>query len=215
MGLYVVRVCDYTRALGGVCTRMCLRNTVPRMLSMNIVHVGVSLLMLMSAQVAADDTTKDTSSVSPEKPQVAVFEGHNPVKTEITSREQENEQKNKRKNERKRVKRVHTVEKVRIPQKKVIEIGRQMAKQRGWTGRQWQALYQLWQKESGWNPNAVNPSSGAYGIPQALPGGKMRSVGSDWRNNPRTQIAWGMNYIAKRYGSPLKAWQHSQANNWY
>jgi membrane-bound lytic murein transglycosylase MltF len=96
-----------------------------------------------------------------------------------------------------------------------MTLGKQMAAERGWTGHEWQALAQLWDQESGWNPRAQNPHSGAYGIPQALPGSKMRSAGSDWRTNPRTQIEWGLNYIAGRYGSPAAALNHYNKNNWY
>lgn len=77
------------------------------------------------------------------------------------------------------------------------------------------ALDNLWTKESGWNHQAQNPSSGAYGIPQALPGDKMASVGDDWQTNPATQIRWGLGYIRDRYGDPNGAWAHFQANNWY
>ena len=70
-------------------------------------------------------------------------------------------------------------------------------------------------KESGWNTSASNGSSGAYGIPQSLPGSKMASAGSDWQTNPATQIKWGLGYIQERYGSPCAAWGHSQATNWY
>jgi hypothetical protein len=77
------------------------------------------------------------------------------------------------------------------------------------------ALDQLWAHESGWNQFAENPSSGAYGIPQALPGSKMVSAGADWRTNPATQITWGLGYIRDRYGSPSAAWSFWQANNWY
>jgi hypothetical protein len=76
-------------------------------------------------------------------------------------------------------------------------------------------LNKLWDKESGWNHKAENPSSGAYGIPQALPGDKMASVASDWRTNPATQITWGLGYIKGRYGTPCSAWQHSQNVGWY
>ena len=96
-----------------------------------------------------------------------------------------------------------------------VEVGKAMAAARGWVGSQWDALYQLWMKESGWRVNADNPTSSAYGIPQALPGSKMSSFGADWRTNPHTQIGWGLNYIAQRYGSPRAAWAHSQAHNWY
>lgn len=85
----------------------------------------------------------------------------------------------------------------------------------GWGRTQYRCLLRLWNKESGWNHRARNPSSGAYGIPQALPGYKMRSAGADWRTNPNTQIRWGLNYIAARYGSPCVAWYHSQRTNWY
>ncbi|WP_242496387.1 G5 domain-containing protein [Xylanimonas protaetiae] len=94
-------------------------------------------------------------------------------------------------------------------------IGQELAAARGWTGSQWQCLDSLFQKESGWNPSAQNKSSGAYGIPQALPGSKMGSVASDWRTNPATQITWGLNYIAGRYGTPCGAWSHSQSSGWY
>jgi hypothetical protein len=76
-------------------------------------------------------------------------------------------------------------------------------------------LEPLWQKESGWNHLAQNPSSGAYGIPQSLPGSKMASHGSDWQTNPATQIAWGIDYIKGRYGTPCGAWAHSQSVGWY
>ena len=94
-------------------------------------------------------------------------------------------------------------------------IGQQLAARRGWTGSQWTCLYDLWMHESGWNHLASNGSSGAYGIPQALPGSKMGSVASDWMTNPATQITWGLNYIQGRYGTPCGAFGHWQANNWY
>jgi LysM repeat protein len=71
------------------------------------------------------------------------------------------------------------------------------------------------QRESGWNPRATNPSSGAYGLMQALPGSRMASVGADWRTNPLTQLKWGLNYMNERYGSPCQAWNFWQAHNWY
>ena len=69
--------------------------------------------------------------------------------------------------------------------------------------------------ESGWNVEAVNPSSGSYGLGQALPASKMASEGADWRTNPVTQIKWALNYMDSRYGSPNAAWQFWQAHNWY
>lgn len=85
----------------------------------------------------------------------------------------------------------------------------------GWSGSEMSCLDSLWSKESGWQVNADNPTSSAYGIPQALPGSKMASAGADWATNPATQIEWGLGYIEDRYGSPCAAWGHSQANNWY
>jgi hypothetical protein len=93
-------------------------------------------------------------------------------------------------------------------------IARQLLAARGWSG-QFSCLNSLWQRESGWNPRAMNPSSGAYGIPQALPGGKMSSAGADWRTNPATQIRWGLSYIASTYRTPCGAWAHSQSHGWY
>jgi hypothetical protein len=72
----------------------------------------------------------------------------------------------------------------------------------------------IWSGESGWRVHAANPS-GAYGIPQALPGSKMASAGPDWQNNAGTQIKWGLEYIAKRYGTACAAWSFKQANGWY
>ncbi|MCE1179182.1 MAG: hypothetical protein LWW86_09185 [Micrococcales bacterium] len=85
----------------------------------------------------------------------------------------------------------------------------------GWGEDQFSCLNSLWMKESGWNFRATNPSSGAYGIPQSLPGSKMATFGSDWQTNPVTQIKWGLDYIKGRYGTPCAAWGHSQSVNWY
>jgi hypothetical protein len=80
---------------------------------------------------------------------------------------------------------------------------------------QFQCFSNIVDHESDWNYQAVNPSSGAYGLFQALPGSKMSSVGSDWQTNPATQIKWGLNYMNSRYGSPCDAWSFWQANSWY
>jgi uncharacterized protein YabE (DUF348 family) len=93
-------------------------------------------------------------------------------------------------------------------------IGKQLAAQRGWGADQFSCLYQLWNNESGWRVDATN-ASGAYGIPQALPGDKMAAYGSDWQTNPSTQIKWGLGYIAGRYGTPCDAWSFWQSNGWY
>ena len=93
-------------------------------------------------------------------------------------------------------------------------LGAKMAAARGWTGVQWQCLDSVWTHESGWAVLAEN-GSGAYGIPQATPGAKMASAGSDWRTNPATQIAWGLSYIAVAYGNPCGAWSFWQSHYWY
>jgi hypothetical protein len=80
---------------------------------------------------------------------------------------------------------------------------------------QFPCLDKLWKKESGWNHRAYNSGSGAYGIPQALPGDKMATVASDWKTNPATQIKWGLGYIEGRYNTPCNAWSHSQSTGWY
>nr|WP_250649172.1 MULTISPECIES: G5 domain-containing protein [unclassified Actinomyces] len=85
----------------------------------------------------------------------------------------------------------------------------------GWDDAEFQCLVSLWQRESGWSYQAQNPSSGAYGIPQALPGSKMATVAADWATNPVTQITWGLQYIEGRYGSPCSAWAHSNSVGWY
>lgn len=87
----------------------------------------------------------------------------------------------------------------------------------GWGLGEYPPLVQLWEHESGWNPYALNKSSGAYGIPQALPASKMASAGADWRTNPATQIRWGLGYIKGRYGSPGRAWSawQSRSPHWY
>ncbi|EST39026.1 hypothetical protein N566_04295 [Streptomycetaceae bacterium MP113-05] len=80
---------------------------------------------------------------------------------------------------------------------------------------QYQCFSNIVDHESGWNYTATNPSSGAYGLVQALPASKMSSAGADWRTNPGTQIKWGLNYMNDRYGSPCGAWDFWQANNYY
>lgn len=91
----------------------------------------------------------------------------------------------------------------------------EMVSARGWGEGEFSCLVALWNRESGWNVNAYNASSGAYGIPQSLPGSKMASHGADWQTNPATQIAWGLDYIAGRYSTPCGAWGHSESVGWY
>nr|WP_030441278.1 lytic transglycosylase domain-containing protein [Actinoplanes subtropicus] len=80
---------------------------------------------------------------------------------------------------------------------------------------QFPCLDKLWTRESGWNYKSTNSSSGAYGVPQAVPGKKMAAFGSDWKTNPATQIKWGLDYIKNRYSTPCGAWSHSESTGWY
>ncbi|TBN56209.1 lytic transglycosylase domain-containing protein [Glaciihabitans arcticus] len=95
------------------------------------------------------------------------------------------------------------------------EIALKMVTARGWGRDQFDCLVALWNKESHWNVYAHNVGSGAYGIPQAMPGSKMASVGADWQTNPATQITWGLGYIQGRYATPCGAWAKSQSSGWY
>jgi hypothetical protein len=95
------------------------------------------------------------------------------------------------------------------------EMAKALVTKHGWSAAEFNCLDQLWTRESGWDPRNENGGSGAYGIPQSLPGRKMATFGSDWRDNPMTQIRWGLWYIADRYETPCAAWEHSQRYNYY
>jgi hypothetical protein len=96
------------------------------------------------------------------------------------------------------------------------EMARQILKNKyGYGSSQFDCFNNIIMRESKWDVNATNPSSGAYGIPQALPGSKMASEGSDWRTNPATQIIWAIKYMEDRYGSPCSAWSFKAAHGWY
>ena len=95
------------------------------------------------------------------------------------------------------------------------QIAQAMLASFGWSSSQFSCLDPLWAHESGWSVTAYNAGSGAYGIPQALPGSRMASAGPDWQTNAATQIRWGLEYIKGTYGSPCAAWDHEQATGWY
>jgi Transglycosylase SLT domain len=96
------------------------------------------------------------------------------------------------------------------------EMARQILRNKyGYGSNQFDCFDNIIMRESMWRVDATNPSSGAYGIPQALPGSKMATVASDWRTNPATQIIWGIEYMKDRYGSPCAAWSFKSANGWY
>jgi len=85
----------------------------------------------------------------------------------------------------------------------------------GMSASEFDCVNNLWASESGWDVHADNPTSSAYGIPQALPGSKMSSAGADWEDNPETQIRWGLGYIQSRYGTACEAWSYKQGAGWY
>jgi len=96
------------------------------------------------------------------------------------------------------------------------EIARQlMANTYGWGDAQFQCFDNIIMHESKWSITATNPSSGAYGIPQALPGSKMATAGADWKTNPATQIKWALSYVKARYSTPCGAWSFKSAHGWY
>jgi hypothetical protein len=96
------------------------------------------------------------------------------------------------------------------------EIARQILKNKyGYGDSDFDCFNNIIIRESMWDIDATNPSSGAYGIPQALPGSKMATAGSDWRTNPATQIIWAIGYMEDRYGSPCAAWSFKRAHGWY
>ncbi|WP_308433069.1 lytic transglycosylase domain-containing protein [Pseudolysinimonas yzui] len=114
------------------------------------------------------------------------------------------------------VSRIRTAPAVGVPDPGTAQaIAYDMVLARGWDQSEFECLVALWNRESHWNVYAHNPSSGAYGIPQALPGDKMATAGADWQTNPVTQITWGLGYIAGRYGTPCGAWEHSERKGWY
>ena len=95
------------------------------------------------------------------------------------------------------------------------ELAKALMPEFGMSSSEFGCLDNIWSQESGWDTHADNPTSSAYGIPQALPGSKMASAGPDWEDNPETQIRWGLGYIRDRYGSPCAAWGHSESVGWY
>jgi hypothetical protein len=109
----------------------------------------------------------------------------------------------------------HPVTVVPVAQGDPQQIAEGMLASYGWPTAQFSCLQPLWNRESGWNVYASNPESGAYGIPQALPGSKMAAAGPDWQTNAATQIRWGMLYIKGTYETPCAAWAHEQRYGWY
>jgi hypothetical protein len=105
--------------------------------------------------------------------------------------------------------------KARVPPPSPREIAMSLLPTYGWDSGQFSCLDAIWTRESDWNPYAANVTSGAYGIPQALPGSKMAAAGEDWRTDAETQIRWGLGYIRASYGSPCGAWYFWESHSWY
>ncbi len=95
------------------------------------------------------------------------------------------------------------------------EIAQALLSTYGWDSTQYSCLDRLWIHESNWDPEATNPITGAFGIPQALPPEKMAEYGADWRTSPRTQIEWGLAYIDASYGTPCSAWDFWLSHDYY
>ena len=145
-----------------------------------------------------------------------------PTKKKTTKKAKSNTKNTKKKAKKKVVKKKTTKKKtykqttrVRYNVGEIQAYAHQLVREYGWSEADYQALVLLWYRESSWNPNAVNKKSGACGVPQSLPCSKMKSEGADYRTNYKTQVRWGCKYIKARYGTPSKAWQHSQRKGWY
>ena len=110
---------------------------------------------------------------------------------------------------------IETTEAKTYTKKECKQYAYEQVLKKGWSIQDYNNLVKLWQKESNWNAKARNKKSGSCGIPQALPCSKMKSEGKDYKTNCKTQIRWGIKYIAKRYKNPTRAWQHFKKKHWY
>jgi hypothetical protein len=139
------------------------------------------------------------------------------VKKKKTTKKKVVKKKKKKKTRRKKAKytRKSLGLNVKAKTSDIIQYAHQMTLNFGWGEEGWQYIVKIVNHESGWSGNAVNPSSGACGIPQALPCRKMKSAGKDYKTNYKTQVKWLMNYIAGRYGYPAKAWAFWLKHHWY
>lgn len=174
--------------------------------------------MLRATWVLADDHDRRVAAVAAARSAEAAERKVEAEKQRRAEQEKERRAEAERKAKAKAAAERRAAERRRVARSAARDpkgVARAMLASYGWGSGQFSCLEALWTKESGWNVRADNPTSSAYGIPQALPGRKMASAGSDWRTNPATQIRWGLGYIESTYGSPCAAWGHSQAHNWY
>lgn len=196
-------------------------------MSTAILCIGAVTAVVMQPLTKPEDTRIEVAaepSLSPEKPEKKdfydpSFEKPKPKPKQILKstinkvRKPVSLKKNKQNTSSKRPKSPKPSTRPYTPRKTYSGVKEWARQQVG--DQQFSCLDKLFTRESGWNTYATNPSSGAYGIPQALPASKMASAGADWKTNPFTQVRWGLNYIASRYGSPCGAWSHSQSVGWY
>ena len=182
----------------------------------------VEKIIKETIEIPFETITKEVTSGNGEKVNKVVQEGQNGIK-EITYKVK---YKNDIEIERTQISEVI----IKEPVNKVVQVtlkvssragaaaqayAQQKCYNYGWSDEDYYNLVLLWNKESRWNMYAQNRSSGAYGIPQALPASKMASAGSDYLTNYQTQVNWGLNYIRQRYGNPSAAYAHSQVKGWY
>lgn len=183
-----------------------------------IVVIGMSLLF----NNAVDNKLQETSSDVQEEVPLQSAVGDNEIIASINAKKVVKKKTTKKKTTKKKTtKKVkakkYTKSKVRKVSKNAYQeyAHNLVINTYGWSEYDFQCLVKLWNRESGWNPLAENKKSKARGIPQSLPASKMASEGSDYMTNGYTQIRWGLKYIKGRYGSPSKAWAHSQKKGWY
>lgn len=171
---------------------------------------ALSAAVLLSGTVATPTLTAAPSGGAP------VVSAEAAPSTAVAASKKLAQKKLAKKRALKKAKRArYEVKMKRLAKKKPRTAAKKMMKIRKYSKSQRMCVIKLWDKESNWRWWADNPSSSAYGIPQALPGRKMASAGADWKTNPVTQIRWGLKYIKDRHGSPCGAWSHSKQRGWY
>lgn len=195
-----------------------------------LIMLGVCLspVMVINKQLEENKTSETTDeiplqqAVGENKVETIQFAKAKTTKKKVNKKKKTTKKKavkNKKKKKTKRKKAKFTRKSlglnVKAKTSDIIQYAHQMTLSFGWGEEGWQYIVKIVNHESGWSGNAVNPSSGACGIPQALPCKKMKSAGKDYKTNYKTQVKWLMNYIAGRYGYPAKAWAFWQRHHWY
>ena len=188
-------------------------------LVLTIMVIGISIILVNNVDNQLQETTNDTQEEIPLQEAV----GESKVETKQVAKAKTTK---KKKTTKKTTKKVKAKKYVKSSTKKanlsvsgskaeIQQYAHQLVLSYGWSEYDWQCLIKIINHESGWNPNAVNKSSGACGLPQALPCSKMASAGADYRTNYKTQLKWMMGYIKGRYKTPSRAWSFWQKHHWY